>query len=489
MVNMNKSRIGIILVILSTVLVISGCGAKSPQASTREDFIPSIPYAEELSEDEQKADAILTEMKQEADALYTAGMPYAIPEWSDSSYADTKLYGFCKALPKGADLHGHDDTMISYDRFLHIIRERAEICLEEGDFYGRMYAPDNTQKPEGCVPISEALDNGTLTEEELIEFLTLAGRKENERGWDVLSARFLSTSGIHTNEELFKDLYEESFRTCVDNGLILVEVRLLGGFSDEANVAKLKNVREAYYRVRQDHPEFRVRIISTASKNQRYDIERAYEILGSVIRIKDQVKDEFDSSVSEDFVIGLDLVSEEDRSYPLKEYTDYLNSEEVRNSGLKLFLHCGESLLMSNDTVIDAYTLGGVRAGHAFNLYRYPDLMKKYAEDKIAIEVCPISNYRLDYVSDLRLHPALSYMRNGIPVVICSDDGLYLSTQPLVDDYYAAILSWDLGIGDIKAICRNSITYSGLPKEQTDELMKVWEAQWDQFIKDVLAKQ
>ncbi len=475
------------LVILSTVLVITGCSGTNPQITSREDIVPVIPYTEALSDDELKIDAMLEEMKQEADALYTSGIPYAIPEWSDSSYAGTKLYGFCRQLPKGADLHGHDDTMISYERFINIIRDRADICLEEGEYYGHMYAAGNTQKPEGCVPIGEAIENGTLTEEELIGFLTLAGRKEDERGWDVLSARFSATSGIHTDEELYTDLYEETFRNCVDNGLILVELRVLCTSDDETNVANLERIREAYYRVRREHPEFRVRIICTASKNLKYDEEHVYEILDSVIRIHNRVKDEFDSTASEDFVIGLDLVSEEDKSRPLKEYTEYLNSEKVRNSGLKLFLHCGESLLMSNDTVIDAYTLGGVRAGHAFNLYRYPELMKKYAEDKIAIEVCPISNYRLDYVSDMRLHPALSYLRSGIPVVICSDDGLYLSTEPLVDDYYAAILSWDLSLGDIKAICRNSITYSSLPKKQTDELMKTWEAQWDRFIKDVLA--
>ncbi|MBO4898962.1 MAG: hypothetical protein J5509_01595 [Lachnospiraceae bacterium] len=481
---MKNKQLKKILAILCATLILTGCGASKTRETSREDFIPVIPYSETLSADEEKADALLKEMKQEADALYTFGTPYAVPEWSDDAYADTKLYSFCRMLPKGGDLHGHDDTMISYTRFIDVIRDRAEICLEEGDQYGYMYAYDNPDKPEGCVPIGEALDNGTLTEEELTAFLTLAG-KEDQRGWDVLHARFAATSGVHTNEEIYKDLYEETFRNCVDNGVILAELRVLASPDDDVTVQRLTNIREAYYRVRQDHPEFRVRVICTASKNLKYDEDQAGLILDTAIRASSLVKDEFDPAKPEEFVIGLDLVSEEDTSRPLKEYTEYLTSEEVKNSGLKLFLHCGESLLNTNDTVIDAYTLGAVRAGHAFNLYRYPELMEKYAEDKVAIEVCPISNYRLDYVSDLRLHPALSYLRNGIPVCICSDDGVYLSTEPLVDDFYAAILSWDLSIGDIKAICRNSITYSGLPKEETDELMKTWEAQWDEFIADI----
>ena len=206
-----------------------------------------------------------------------------------------------------------------------------------------------------------------------------------------------------------------------------------------------------------------------------------------MLRVCDRVVDDFNPVKIEDFVIGLDLVSEEDQSRPLYEFADLLGSEEVKNSGLKLFLHCGESLLMSNDFVIDAYLMGAERVGHAFNLYRNPELVKKFAEEKIAIEVCPISNFKLEYLSDLRLHPALGYMRSGIPVVICSDDGVYMTPEPLVDDFYAIILSWDLSLGDIKALCKNSITYSGLEKSETDELMTAWEGQWDAFIAGLIA--
>ncbi|MBO7676689.1 MAG: hypothetical protein J6S49_04165, partial [Erysipelotrichaceae bacterium] len=185
----------------------------------------------------------------------------------------------------------------------------------------------------------------------------------------------------------------------------------------------------------------------------------------------------------EDFIIGLDLCNEEDNSKPLSEYAEFLSSDEIRNCGLKLYLHCGESLRKDNDSVVDAYLLNSYRVGHAMNLYRFPDLMKKYAEDKIAIEVCLMSNYRLSYVKDLRLHPGLQYMINDIPIVLCSDDGLFMSRAPMVDDFYAAILCWDLNLGDIKAICRNSIRYSGLSDMEIERLMKTWEFKWNEFVR------
>jgi len=66
-------------------------------------------------------------------------------------------------------------------------------------------------------------------------------------------------------------------------------------------------------------------------------------------------------------------------------------------------------------------------------------------------------------------------MQYGIPVVICSDDGLFLSREPLADDFYAVILSRDLGAAEIKELCRNAIVYAGLRQDETEALLAKWE--------------
>ena len=154
----------------------------------------------------------------------------------------------------------------------------------------------------------------------------------------------------------------------------------------------------------------------------------------------------------------------------------------MKESGLKLFLHAGESLRYDNEEVIDAYLFGASRIGHGITLFRFPKLMEKFREKGIAVETAPISNYRLGYVSDLRLHPAQIYLKYGIPVVICSDDGLFLSREPLTDDFYAVILSWNLGVAEIKELCRNAIVYAGLPQDETEALLAKWEKDWNDFV-------
>ena len=225
-----------------------------------------------------------------------------------------------------------------------------------------------------------------------------------------------------------------------------------------------------------------MRLIGCSGKDSENSVESSCETLRSMIRVSRIVKDEFDPEDPQDFIIGLDLGNEEDNSRPLSLYAQFLMSEEVRNSSLKLYLHCGESLRRENDSVVDAYIMDSYRVGHAMNLYRFPDLMKEYAKRKTSIEVCLMSNYRLGYVRDLRMHPALQYMISGIPISLCSDDGLFMTRAPMVDDFYSAIVCWDLDLGDIKALCRNSIIYSGLSDKEISRLMDAWQRQWNSFV-------
>ena len=327
-----------------------------------------------------------------------------------------------------------------------------------------------------------------ITRQELKKLLTigdeenLEGGQDWKRAWDKLDLCFQRKRDLKFYPAILQALYEEAFRQCCENNILLLEIR--GGFKDtvEKNTAVHASLREAYYRVRADYPDFRVRIIAAAGKRKDISVEETCDQLRTAIAMRDTFLDEFDPENPEPMIIGLDLINEEDNSLALKEYTKFLYSDEVTDSGLNLFLHCGESLQMDNDSVVDAYLLSALRAGYAFNLFRFPLMMQKYAEEEIAVEICPISNYRLQYVEDLRLHPGLTYLNSGIPGCICSDDGLFMTEHPLVDDFYAVVMNWNLSLADLKVLCRNSILYSGLSMEEITQLLSAWETQWDEFI-------
>ncbi len=196
----------------------------------------------------------------------------------------------------------------------------------------------------------------------------------------------------------------------------------------------------------------------------------------------DNLKDDYDPNNVHDFIIGLDLENEEDQSRPLSEYTDQLNQMRERCPSMNFYLHAGESLEVTSDNLIDAYLLGAKRVGHGFNLYHFPSLMDKYIENDICLEVCPISNQTLIYANDVREHPAVEYLKRGVPMVLGSDDPAYQEHTTLVDDWFAAIVSWGLCAAEIKQLCMNSITYSGLDETSKPAAMTAWQKQWDSFV-------
>ena len=476
---MKRTVIAILLVMALT----AGCGQTAvPVAEHKTEYGAGSSTTEALSESEKIVDEKLARMKLEADAMYPSTVSYGIIDWGEKATVHEELYDFCKALPKGGDLHIHDEKVIPISRYIKVLKDygKVYIVLDEGPQYGYLYVKDI---PDNAVPLNKALLEGSLTEEELQEILVMSEKDVPNGRWISFENLFSAVMNLYNDRDLMEKLYEEGFRSCCENKVYLVELRVILFGDDADNEETFKMIRRAYYNVRDEYPEFTVRIIGVSGKNDFFDKEYAIEILRSVIRIKNQVRDEYDPEHPEDFIIGLDLVNEEDASKPLCEYKDFFESEEVASSGLKLFLHAGESLRMDNSNVIDAYMIGVSRVGHGFNLYRYPELMKKYREKNIAIEVCPISNYRLGYVSDLRLHPGFTYMQYGIPVVICSDDGLFLTAAPLTDDFYSVILAWDLDIAEIKELCKNAVRYGSLSEEREKTLMDKWEVDWDEFIR------
>lgn len=289
-------------------------------------------------------------------------------------------------------------------------------------------------------------------------------------------------NGLGKDPELLRTIYEEGFRSCCEKKVFLLEIRAFLSGDEEAAAERIRLIREAYYHVKDEYPDFVVRLIGSSGKDDHYEKELAVESLRMAIHLSSRIRDEYDPAHPRNFIIGLDLVNEEDASKPLREYADFFTSDEVRESGLKLFLHAGESLRFDNEEVIDACLYGASRIGHGFNLFRFPELMAECRDKGIAIETAPISNYRLGYVHDIRLHPAQIYLQYGIPVVICSDDGLFLSREPLTDDFYAVILSWDLDVAKIKELCRNAIVYAGLPQDETEALLAKWEKDWNDFV-------
>ena len=485
---MNRKCLRAVLAVLACLLPavsLAESGAFSPEAyeAGREALTGPVQAYEELTEEEKAVDELLSLLKEEAGKYYSSGTGYGLASRNNSLAAASGLMEFCRSIPKGADLHNHDYTTVPMDRLLDVLTAYPGVCidLEQGASFASLYAP-GSEMPDTAIPLDQALERGLVTREEIHASTSLPAGRTPRQAWDAFEPFFSRISHLSVDPELHRQVFEAAFRSCVDNRVLLVELRVIFSESDESNHSLLSSIRDAYYAVRADVPAFTVRVIACSSKHK--SVTDTDERFRSAIRMSREFLDESDPADPRPLIIGLDLVGEEDTCEPLSDYTAFFLSDEFRESGLHLYLHCGESLEFTNESVVDAWLCGTRRFGHAFNLFRFPKVVRAALENRIAVEVCPVSNCLLGYARDLRLHPAQDYLRLGIPIVLCSDDALFMEDYPLSEDYFAAVLSWDLSLQEIRQIARNSILYCDLSEAEQDGLMSAWEDQWQDFIRE-----
>jgi len=155
---------------------------------------------------------------------------------------------------------------------------------------------------------------------------------------------------------------------------------------------------------------------------------------------------------------------------------------------LNLFLHAGESNSRRNQEIYDAVLLGTKRIGHGFHLTYHSSMMSIVKEKEICIECCPVSNFVLGYVLDMRNHPARSFIHQGLPVSINPDQPGFMRYEGVTLDYLLVFISWDLDIADLKKLCLNSLTYSVISDEEKKKILKLFEFRWAKFLDHVITK-
>ena len=117
-------------------------------------------------------------------------------------------------------------------------------------------------------------------------------------------------------------------------------------------------------------------------------------------------------------VVGFDIAGPERGNPPRLFRSAY---EIARLGRLGLTAHAGEDA--PPEFVWQAVDeLGVDRVGHGCSAVRDPELLKRLARDKIAVEVCLSSNYHTGAVRRGTRHPLHAFLEAGVPVALCSDN-------------------------------------------------------------------
>lgn len=447
------------------------------------------PVGVVLHEKELALDKKLIGLKRELLSDCGGAVPYDVPVLADSRAYNSELYRFCSCLPKGADLHIHHMAILPARELVAFLSGRDDVFIN----LSTDSAPDlkcvspGGEIPEGYVRLRDAIAEGRITVSELERRWTVLGADAQENIWEYFERLFDAHSALSKNIDLVREYYVYAFRYCCRINILHLEIHCILKGERENCVRMVNAIYDAYCTVKRECPDFSARLIGAGLKYPKFDVEHARDCFLNTVYVRDKVRDNTDPEHISDFVIGFDLVNEEDSSRPLKEYAPMLLKAKQEFPGFGFFLHCGESLDAESDNLVDAYLMGASRVGHGMNLYRYPDLLKRYADSEICLEVCVISNQTLEYTKDVRIHPATEYIKRGVAVSLCSDDPAYQEHETLTDDFFAAIIGWNLGMAEIKQLCINSIVYSGLDKDRKRALMQAFRRRWSEFLDHELA--
>ena len=121
-------------------------------------------------------------------------------------------------------------------------------------------------------------------------------------------------------------------------------------------------------------------------------------------------------------------------------------------------------------------------------LTQTPFLMQLDKKANIALEICPVSNQVPKFILDLRNHPAVSYLNEGLGISINPDDPSIFQYQGVTHDFWEACMAWDLDLQALKQLAINSINFSGLTQVEKHRLHAVWDKQWQVFIAEMKNK-
>lgn len=409
-----------------------------------------------------------------------------------SSIENTLLYRILKRMPKGGILHIHSDSTGNATWLIKraIAEENCYIYMQddEATLKGTMGIFKKNEVPQGYYSLKKLASEDPGFISKILNMITMDSSDScSINPWIKFNECFARIEHLLYYEPIFRDYYKQAFESIAEDNVLFVELRtsldplfdLHGRTYSSQEVIGI--YRDIVNQIQETYPDFHLKLIFSDFRSKNID--------ESLITLENAFKLRKDHP---DMIVGYDLVGFETSGHTLLYYLDNLLTaasqlEKKYKIQLPYFFHAGESGWGHDKNTYDAILLNSRRIGHGFNLVHSPELIKLIKQQNICVEICPISNQVLGYSRDLRIHPAIGYLKQGVPCVIGSDDPLLLKTNGLTHDFWEVIMAWNLTLSDIKQLCLNSILYSSLSEEEKNKALESWSKSWDLFVKQILA--
>lgn len=269
----------------------------------------------------------------------------------------------------------------------------------------------------------------------------------------------LQGSGLLQSKESLEKTCEILLEYCYHHNVKYLELRCSPcnytlGELDEMDVIKI-----LYNKLFND-PNIKIRLIIIGSRHGREDLLERH--INLVLECKNINK-------YKDFIVGFDIAGNEAHKSPAELRKKLL---PLMKECIKFTIHAGENQPVEN--IWEAvYELNADRIGHGLTLIDKPELMKRFKDRNIFIELCPSSNHQIcnfDIKNGGKNYPLRYYFDFGLKVTINTDNP-GISRTDITNEYLFASKVAGLSKYEILNILRNSVQAVFISKDEKKQLM------------------
>lgn len=170
-------------------------------------------------------------------------------------------------------------------------------------------------------------------------------------------------------------------------------------------------------------------------------------------------------------VIGFGLANDERRGRA----DDFADAFRIaREAGLRGVPHGGE--LLGADSVRRCLdVLDASRVGHGVRSVEDPELVKRIADEGVALELCPASNVALGVFDTAAAVPLRTLVDAGVQVALGADDPLLFGSR-LTDQYETARDVHGFDDTGLAALARSSVNASFAPDQHRKQMIAAIDA-------------
>lgn len=405
------------------------------------------------------------------------------------------LRQFAQKIPKGADLHSHLSGATYAEDYLRWGAE-SDYCvnLKEQKFFLPPCAPSEDIKL--LSKITEQEHNTLVKRMSTKDYAwgTISGHDQFFEAFDVFNA-------FSSNIKVLPRMLARTKNRAADQNVLNIELMItlqhrgaktlaaqlektgISDFSERAKWLKqngmgelvqaalsdLKAIEDAYETLQKCNSTERLSGCSV----QHHWLQQVVRG-GTQSEVFTQVMLAFELFKVDKRIVGLNLVGPEDGVRALNDYRvhmEILRYFSESNPHGNISLHAGELTLgivppehLKNHITEAVRIAGAKRIGHGVGIGFEPSAMSTLSlmrERGVLVEICLTSNALILGVKG-KEHPLLTYIEQGVPVALATDDE-GVSRIDLSHEYQRAISEHKLSYSQLKKMSRDSLTYSFLP--------------------------